>query len=150
MKCLTETPQCLAEILFLARGAARTASIEATIVDAASEAEAKIAGACSPVAALIGDVVLHAGIGIDLELARVHGASEPLVILSGILIVGIAKRVVDVLFGTVDSEALFGDLKFLCRITVGKEREHPDLGVDVRMVALPAHKGFCHLQESGW
>ena len=101
-------------------------------MDAASETEAQIAGARGPATSLVGDVVFHACVGIDLELARVDGAAQSLVILTGILTIGIAKGIVDVLLRSVDAEALLGDLKFLRGITIGQKGQDPYLWLNVR------------------
>src|SRR4051812_6174562 len=96
-------------------------------MDAASEAVAQEAGAGGPASVLVGNVVLHTGARIDLQLPGVDGPAEALVILARVFAIGVAQGVVDVLLGTIDAQAFFSDFKLLSRIPVCQERENPDL-----------------------
>lgn len=69
----------------------------------------------------IRNVVLHAGLRIDLELSRVDGAAEAGVVLARILAFAIALGVVNVLSRKVAAETLLGDLEFFGGVPVGWE-----------------------------
>jgi len=96
-------------------------------VDTTSEAESQVAGAGSPTSALVRDIILHAGAWVDFQLPRVNKATQPLVIFARILTIGIAKRIVNVLLGSIDAKAFFGDLELLGGVAMRQEREHPNL-----------------------
>lgn len=64
------------------------------MVDAAFKAVLDIRSTCSPVAARVGDVVLHPGFGVDLELNWAYRSSQSGIDLTGIFII-------IVIFGTV-------------------------------------------------
>lgn len=127
MQRLPQTPQGLTQIHLLPRRALRTTRVQAPKMDTPRKAEAQVPGAGGPAALLVGDVVLHAGARVDLELAVVDGPAQAGVVLAGVLAVGVAQRVVDVLLGAVDAQALFRDLELFRRVAVGHEGEDPDL-----------------------
>ena len=124
---LAQASQCLAEIGLFSRCAAGAVRVDPAVVNAASKAVPEISGTGRPATALVADVVLHAGLRVDFEFPRVNRATQPGVVLAGVLAVSIAKGVVNVLFGPVDAKSLFGDFEFLSSISVGHERKYPDL-----------------------
>lgn len=87
MQSLAHAAQRLSEILLISL-APRTC-IDASVVDAARQAVLDVGGACIPVATLVGDVVLHPGMWVDIELNLAHGRTEALVILASIHVIGV-------------------------------------------------------------
>lgn len=92
--------------------------VNTAIVNAAGKAETEVPGTGSPTAVFVCDVVLHAGSRVDLQLPRINRASESLVVSAGILSIGIAPRIVNMFFGSIDAESLLGDFEFLGGIAV--------------------------------
>jgi hypothetical protein len=92
METLPQAPKCLAQILLLTLVVATT-GVHAPVMDAATETELDVGGASRPVATLVRDVVLHARLRIDIELDLTDRASQALVKLTRIFIVGIIFRV---------------------------------------------------------
>ncbi len=127
MERLSKASQCFVEIFLFSRCTTGTAGINAAEVDGPREAMTQISSARCPAAVLVGDVVLHTGTGIDFEFTRVDRTSQSLVVFTSIFVIGIAKRVIDVFLGPVDTQPLRSDLELLSRITVGQEGEHPNL-----------------------
>ena len=99
-----------------------TIGVESTVVDAAFEAVLDESGTGGPISFAVCDVVLHAGVGINLEFDRSHGSSEPGVKRASILILVVVfwvainsqcmiKRIpkinlLDVLFRSIDTQSL--------------------------------------------
>ena len=67
---------------------------------------------------------------IDLDLARVDRAAESRIKLTCIFALTVSERVVNVLLGAIDAQALLGDLKFLGGVAVGEEGQDPDQNPD--------------------
>jgi len=66
-------------------------------------------------------------LGVNLEFSRVNRTSESFVVGTSILAIGITKRVVDVLFRSVTTQALFGNLELFGGISMRQEGKNPDL-----------------------
>jgi len=109
MESLTEATEGFGEVRVLPGGASGAVLEGAAEVDAASEAESEIAGAGSPVAILVGDVVLHAGAHVDLKLLWVDWAPKSLIKLASVFPIGVAQGIVDVL-SEVSAPRFFPDL----------------------------------------
>lgn len=101
--------------------------VDTAIVNTASETEAEVSSTGRPTAVFVGDVVLHAASRVNFQLPRVNRTSEPLVVSTGILSVGVAKGIVDMFFRSVDAKSLLGNFEFLGCIAVGQERKYPHL-----------------------
>jgi len=114
-------------------------SIHAAVVDATSKTPFDKARRGRPAAGLVGDVILHASLRINLEFGRRHWSTKTRVVLSGILIVGIVFRVIDVFLGTIASETLFSDLELGSSISEAHECQDPDK--DTNGVFLSLLKG---------
>lgn len=93
--------------------------VAATHVDTAQEGATDKSLGSVPVATLVGNVVLHTRLGVNLELARVDGATEARVDFTGVLAIGVALGVVNVLGGEVAAETLFGNFKLASDVAVG-------------------------------
>lgn len=103
----------------------------ASSVDTLQQRTAHEGGGGVPVAALwllagrgcgkltIRNVVLHARLGVDLELARVDRGAQAGVVLAGVLALAVALGVVNVLGREVGTETLLGDLELAGGVTVG-------------------------------
>lgn len=65
------------------------------------------------------DVILHACLRIDLEFLRIYRPSQSVVIFPGVLSLGISFGVVNVLRRQIAAQALLGDFKLGCGVTVG-------------------------------
>lgn len=96
MQALSKAAKSFAEVFFSPFGVT-TAGVGATEVDAAIEGVPDVARAGRPVAALIGNVVLHAGFRVELQLDRLNWWAETRVILTTIDIVIQVLGIVDVL-----------------------------------------------------
>jgi hypothetical protein len=92
METLTQAPKCLAQIFLFALGVAAT-GVHAPVMDAATETELDEGGASCPVATLVRDVVFHARLRIDIELDLTDRATQALVKLARIFVVGVIFRV---------------------------------------------------------
>lgn len=95
VQSLTQTTKSLTQILFITFVVA--VSVHAAIVNSSLEAVSDITRRGGPVATLVGDVVLHAGIRIDCKLHLLDRSTKTLVVLSCIDIVSIIFRVVNML-----------------------------------------------------
>lgn len=131
---LTETPKSLAQV-GLVPLTFRATGVEAAEMNAAGKAVADVSGTGRPLPRLVGDVVLHAGAGINLGLDGHDGPTEARVELLSVDSLGVAQGVVNVLLGTVDTEAVAGDLELIGGIAKGHEGENPyndaqGLGID--------------------
>lgn len=88
MKTLAQRTEGLGKI-FLAALTLSTIGIHSPVVDAARQTVSDVGSASVPIAAFVGDVVLHSSVGVDFEFDLAHGGSESLVVLAGILVIGI-------------------------------------------------------------
>jgi hypothetical protein len=62
-------------------------------VDAASQTVLNIGSASRPITSLIGNVILHTGIRVDIELDLADRGSQTLVVLAGIFVIGVVLGV---------------------------------------------------------
>jgi SNF family Na+-dependent transporter len=92
MKTLSQASKCLTQILFLALVLAAM-SVHASVMDAAAETELDKGGTSRPVATLVRDVVFHSGLRINIKLDLTNWASQALVELARIFVVGVIFRV---------------------------------------------------------
>lgn len=98
--------------------------VSSTVFDGTTEKLAKKPGRGRDADPLVGNVVLHAGLGVDGELLPlVDGSTEAPVVAAGILIVGIVLGVVNVLLGPVAAEPVVGDLELAGTVAEGHESE---------------------------
>ncbi len=99
--------------------------------DAAGEELANMLGRCHNVIRFGGDVFLHAISLVDGEFGiLVDGASEAVVVLTGVDIVGIILGVVNVVFGTVAAESIGGDFKLGGAVAKGHEAKNAEEQTD--------------------
>ena len=94
METLAQRAEGLGKI-FLAPLALSTIGIHSSVVDAARQTVSDVGGAGVPIAAFVGDVVLHSSVGVDLEFDLAHGGSESLVVLTGILVISVVFGVAE-------------------------------------------------------
>ncbi|KIH89564.1 hypothetical protein SPBR_06515 [Sporothrix brasiliensis 5110] len=149
--------QSLVQVLLALAVAVRAAEI-----DALAKELTDVVGAGHDASTLVGNVVLHARVGVDGELdALVHGAAEARVVAAGVEVVGIVLGVVDVVFGAVGAQALGGDLEFAGAIAKRQEAQDAEQqanglgrdgldGTDVNglaVVAEPVAKVHAHDSE---
>lgn len=119
-------------------------------VDTAAKTELDKGSAGGPVASLIGDIVLHAGVRVDFELDSTNGWAQPLVILACIFIVGIVLGVtarkktisttsqewrieldlLDMFLWTVNTQSIRSHLEFTRGIAEAQERKDPHQNTD--------------------
>lgn len=141
MQALAEIAQGFAEV---ALGA--TSGILPSMVDAPGQALFNIHGAGIPVAPFVGDVVLHAGLRVDVQLDLADGRTEPGVMLASVFIVGVvlgvtgggggggsarwvilyAKNSLDMLLRAINAQPLGCNLEFLGCKAKSQERENPN------------------------
>jgi len=125
MKGLPETPEGFTEVIVSAGGAPTPVGVEPTKVDGPRKGPAQVTGTCHPATGLVGNVVLHAGSGIYIELPRVDGPSQSLVVLPRVLPIRVPQRVVDVLFGSVDAQPLCRYLELASGVSKAEEGQDP-------------------------
>ena len=78
-----------------------------------------------------GDVVFQAGPLVDGQLLPlVDGSSQSFVVLTGVDVVGVVLRVVDVLLGSVAAQAVAGDFELLGGVAEAHEAEDPEDDAD--------------------
>lgn len=100
-------------------------------LNAAGEEVPHMLGRSHDVGSLVGNVVLHARLGVDGELrSLVNGAAKAPVVLAGIDIVGVVLGVINVVFGTIAAEALGGDFEFAGAVAKGQEAEDAEQETD--------------------
>ena len=98
-------------------------------MDTSGEAKFDVAGAGCPPATLIGDVILHSGIVVNLKLNGLYQTSKTRIILSSIFVVGIVLWIINVLLWPVYTKSLLCDFKFFCSIAKREETQNPDLDI---------------------
>lgn len=113
MQTLTKTSKRFMKISIVPFGATRAMGEGSAVVDAPSKRVFDITRASSPTTLLVRNVILQAGVGVDGELYLVNRASQPLVKLAGVGIIGVILGIVDVLFRSVDTKPITSDLEFL-------------------------------------
>lgn len=142
MKSLSKTTESFAEICFLASSMTCTIGIKTSKMYTARHAELYIASTSSPPTLLVGNVVLHACVHVDLEFDLLHRTSEAWIELSGIIIIGVVFGIVDVLFRSVDTKTFFSNLEFLGSIAKREEAQNPDLEM-LESNLVGAHSLLC-------
>ena len=88
METLAEATQRLTEVL-LVSFAAGAMGVGPAVVDTAGQAVFDVRRTGGPVAALVGDVVFHAGVGVDIQFDLADGAAQSLVEHASVLVVGV-------------------------------------------------------------
>jgi len=78
--------------------------------DRFKEGFANISRTGCPPTMFVGDIVLHSCAQIDLEFTGIDRSSEACIVLSHIDVISVALGVVDVFFGTVNTQPVFSDL----------------------------------------
>jgi hypothetical protein len=129
VQALTQTSKSFTKIRFLAFGIPRTICIKTAEMDTSGEAKFDVAGTGCPPATLIGDVILHSGIAVNLKLNGLYQTSKTRIILSSIFVVGIVLRIINVLLWPVYTKSLLRDFKFSCSIAKREEAQNPDLDI---------------------
>ena len=99
-------------------------------MDAPGEAVLDIASTRGNAQILIGNVILHPGVGIDLQFDGLDGRTQPGIVLPGISVIGIVLGVVDVFFGAVDAQAFLGDFEFSGGVAKTQKGQDPDEDAD--------------------
>lgn len=97
------------------------------MLDALNHVASDVSRRSVPATILVGDVVLHAGLAVELQLLRVDGRAQVRVNLTRILVVIVVLGVVDVFNGQVNTQSLLGHLELFGSISVGQEAESHDL-----------------------
>lgn len=98
--------------------------VSSTVFDGATEKLAEKLGRGHDADSLVGNVVLHTGLGVDGELLPlVDGSTETPVVAAGILVVGVVFGVVNVLLGSVTAEPVVGDLELARTVAEGHKAE---------------------------
>ncbi|EPE06016.1 hypothetical protein F503_02845 [Ophiostoma piceae UAMH 11346] len=121
-----EETQGLVEVILVAG-----AAVGAAELDAAAEELAHVVGTGHDVGALVCNVVLHAGLGVDAELdALVDGATQAGIVAAGIDVVGVVLGVVDVVLGAVAAQTVGGDLELFGAVAKGQEAENTEQQTD--------------------
>jgi hypothetical protein len=121
MKTLAKTTKSFAKICLLTLGVSSTVRVESAEVDTSGEGELDISSTCCPAAILIGNVVLHSSIAIDLELNGLNRTSKTRIILPSIVVVSITLGIINMLFWSIDAKSLVCDLELFCSIAKREE-----------------------------
>lgn len=105
--------------------------VAAAELDAAGKEGSDVLGRSHDVIRLGGNVALHSAALVNGELGLlVDGASEAVVVLGGVDIVGIVLGVVDVVLGAVAADAVGGDLELAGAVAKGHEAEDAEEQAD--------------------
>jgi hypothetical protein len=110
MQASSQASECFTKVFLLTPVV--SAGVDPTKVDTPREGPLDVPERCGDSEALVGDVILHAGTRVDLELDGIDGASESRIPLSGVLVIGVVFRVIDVLFRSVYPQSLGRHFEF--------------------------------------